>query len=122
VAWLKGRQRADGGWGEGLESYENWAAGFARASVPSQTAWALLGLMSAGEVESDSVAQGIEWLRRAPREASGPRWEEAHYTGTGFPGIFYLKYHGYAAFFPLWAMARYDRLMESNERDVRWGI
>ena len=95
---------------------------FRSASVPSQTAWALLGLMSAGEVESDNVAQGIEWLRQAPREASGPRWEEAHYTGTGFPRIFYLKYHGYAAFFPLWAMARYDGLMESNERDVRWGI
>ena len=122
VAWLKGRQHADGGWGEGLESYESWGAGFGRTSVPSQTAWALLGLMSAGEVESDNVAQGIEWLRQAPREASGPRWEEAHYTGTGFPRIFYLKYHGYAAFFPLWAMARYDGLMESNERDVRWGI
>ena len=122
VAWLKGRQHADGGWGEELESYESWGAGFGNTSVPSQTAWALLGLMSAGEVDADSVTQGIEWLHRAPREASGPRWEEAHYTGTGFPRIFYLKYHGYAAFFPLWAMARYDRLMESNERDVRWGI
>jgi squalene-hopene/tetraprenyl-beta-curcumene cyclase len=115
VAWLKGRQRADGGWGEGLESYEDWGAGFARASTPSQTAWALLGLMSAGEVETDSVTQGMEWLRSAPREAEGPRWEEPHYTGTGFPKVFYLKYHGYAAFFPLWAMARY-------EGEVRWGI
>jgi squalene-hopene/tetraprenyl-beta-curcumene cyclase len=122
VAWLKGRQREDGGWGEGLESYENWGAGFARASVPSQTAWALLGLMSAGEVESDSVSLGVEWLRQARRDADGPRWEEPHYTGTGFPKVFYLKYHGYAAFFPLWAMARYDGLMESNEREVRWGI
>jgi squalene-hopene/tetraprenyl-beta-curcumene cyclase len=78
--------------------------------------------MSAGEVDADSVTRGIEWLHRAPREASGPRWEEAHYTGTGFPRIFYLKYHGYAAFFPLWAMARYDRLMESDDREVRWGI
>ncbi len=122
VAWLKGRQRADGGWGEGLESYEDWGAAHGRDSVPSQTAWALLGLMSAGEVESDAVARGIEWLDNAPREADGPRWEEALYTGTGFPKVFYLKYHGYAAFFPLWAMARYEGLMASNEREVKWGI
>jgi len=122
VDWLKGRQRADGGWGEGLETYEPWGAGFARTSVPSQTAWALLGLMSAGEVEADAVIRGIDWLHDAPREAEGARWQEAHYTGTGFPRVFYLKYHGYAAFFPLWAMARYEGLMDSNEREVRWGI
>ncbi len=122
VAWLKGRQRADGGWGEGLESYEDWGAGHGRDSVPSQTAWALLGLMSAGEVESEAVERGVEWLDMAPREADGPRWEEALYTGTGFPKVFYLKYHGYAAFFPLWAVARYEGLMASNEREVRWGI
>ncbi len=122
VAWLKGRQRADSGWGEGLESYESWGAGFARASIPSQAAWALMGLMSADEVESDSVTQGIEWLRQAPREEHGPRWQEAQYTGTGFPRVFYLKYHGYAAFFPLWAMARYEGLMAGNEHEVSWGI
>lgn len=121
VAWLKGRQRPDGGWGEGLESYEPWGRGHARESVASQTGWALLGLMAAGEVESDEVLEGIEWLRRAPRE-DGPRWHERLFTGTGFPRVFYLKYHGYAAFFPLWAMARYERLMESNERTVKWGI
>ena len=52
----------------------------------------------------------------------GPRWEEANWTGTGFPKVFYLKYHGYAAFFPLWAMGRYERLMASNDREVPWGI
>jgi squalene-hopene/tetraprenyl-beta-curcumene cyclase len=78
--------------------------------------------MSAGEAESDSVARGVDWLRNAPLEADGPRWEETIFTGTGFPKVFYLKYHGYAAFFPLWALARYAGLMESNERDVRWGI
>jgi squalene-hopene/tetraprenyl-beta-curcumene cyclase len=122
VAWLNSRQCADGGWGEGMESYDSWGAGFARASVPSQTAWALLGLMSAGEAETDSVARGIEWLRRAPRDADGPRWEETIFTGTGFPKVFYLKYHGYAAFFPLWALARHEGLRQSNRRDVRWGI
>ncbi|MEM1343722.1 MAG: squalene--hopene cyclase [Pseudomonadota bacterium] len=122
VEWLKARQRADGGWGEGLESYEDWGRGFAAAPTPSQTAWALLGLMSAGEGESESVARGIDWLREAPREDESPRWEEAHWTGTGFPRVFYLKYHGYAAIFPLWAMARYESLRASNEGSVPWGI
>ncbi|MEM7177523.1 MAG: squalene--hopene cyclase [Pseudomonadota bacterium] len=122
VTWLKGRQQPDGGWGEGLESYEDWGAGFARNSTPSQTAWALLALMSAGEVESDAVTQGVDWLRQAPTDEDGPRWQEKHWTGTGFPKVFYLKYHGYPAFFPLWAMGRYDRLMESNDREVKWGI
>ncbi len=120
VEWLKSRQRADGGWGEGLETYEDWGAGFARCSTPSQTAWALLGLMSADEVESDAVTAGIRWLDEAPRD--GARWDEAHFTGTGFPKVFYLKYHGYAAFFPLWALARYESLMASNDRQVPWGI
>ncbi|MEM7505172.1 MAG: squalene--hopene cyclase [Pseudomonadota bacterium] len=122
VAWLKGRQLPDGGWGEGLESYEDWGAGFGRSATPSQTAWALLGLMSAGELESDTVTKGVEWLRQAPKDAHGPRWEETHWTGTGFPKVFYLKYHGYPAFFPLWAMARYEGLLESNDREVKWGI
>ena len=120
VDWLKARQRDDGGWGEGLESYEDWGAGHARAATPSQTAWALLGLMSAGEVDSDAVTRGVRWLDEAPRE--GARWEERHFTGTGFPKVFYLKYHGYAAFFPLWALARYQNLVASNDREVRWGI
>ncbi|MEM1297735.1 MAG: squalene--hopene cyclase [Pseudomonadota bacterium] len=120
VDWLKARQRSDGGWGEGLESYEDWGAGHARVATPSQTAWALLGLMSAGEIESDEVARGVAWLDDAPRE--GARWQEAHYPGTGFPKVFYLKYHGYAAFFPLWAMSRYENLMASHDREVRWGM
>ncbi len=120
VDWLKARQKEDGGWGEGLETYEEWGNGFARASTPSQTAWALLGLMSAGEVESEAVLRGVRWLDEAPRD--GVRWDEAHFTGTGFPKVFYLKYHGYAAFFPLWALARYENLMASNDRKVRWGI
>ena len=76
--------------------------------------------MSAGEAESDAVTHGIRWLSEAPRD--GARWEETHFTGTGFPKVFYLKYHGYAAFFPLWALARYQGLMASNDREVRWGI
>ncbi len=122
VAWLMARQRPDGGWGEGLESYEPWGAGHAAASTPSQTAWALLGLIAAGEVESAAVKRGVDWLLNAPRDPDGPRWEEVHWTGTGFPRVFYLKYHGYAAFFPVWALARYQAVTASNDRAVRWGI
>ena len=121
VDWLKARQRPDGGWGEGLESYEGHR-GHAAESVASQTAWALLGLMSAGETHGEAVTRGIAWLRDAPREGDGPRWQETLWTGTGFPKVFYLKYHGYPAIFPLWAMARHERLMESNEGRVPWGI
>jgi squalene-hopene/tetraprenyl-beta-curcumene cyclase len=121
VDWLKAQQRADGGWGEGLETYEPGVRGHAISSTASQTAWALLGLMSAGELDSEEVARGVRWLEEAPRE-DGPRWEEALYTGTGFPKVFYLKYHGYAAFFPLWAVARYQALRDSNSRDVAWGM
>jgi len=122
VDWLKARQRPDGGWGEGLESYEPGGAGHGAESTASQTAWALLGLMSAGEAESETVAHGIAWLAAAPKEEDGPRWQERLWTGTGFPRVFYLKYHGYPAIFPLWAMARHEALARSNEGRVPWGI
>ncbi len=121
IGWLKAQQREDGGWGEGLETYEPGRRGHAIESTASQTAWALLGLMAAGEVDAPEVARGIRWLEKAPRE-DGPRWAERLYTGTGFPRVFYLKYHGYAAFFPLWAVARYQALRESNARDLPWGM
>lgn len=120
VEWLRAQQREDGGWGEGLETYEPGRRGFAQASTPSQTAWAVMGLMAAGEVDDQATARGVAYLRDAPIE--GARWREELYTGTGFPRVFYLKYHGYAAYFPLWALARYDRLIRSNDRAVSWGL
>jgi squalene-hopene/tetraprenyl-beta-curcumene cyclase len=120
VAWLESRQRADGGWGESCGSYWPTAETDLAVSVPSQTAWALLGLMAAGRAESEAVERGIAWLMTAPRE--GPRWSEEPWTGTGFPRVFYLKYHGYAAYFPLWAVARYRRLVQANDRRVRFGM
>ena len=121
VAWLESRQREDGGWGEDCASY--WVHrryDAAKGSTASQTAWALLALMAAGAVESDAVRRGVAWLMAQPRE--GARWEEDFWTGTGFPRVFYLKYHGYSAYFPLLALARYRNLMRSNERRVPFGM
>lgn len=121
VDWLVAKQRADGGWGEHGTSY--WAdqpAGEGPESTPSQTAWAVMGLMAAGEVDSLAVKRGIDYLTRS--QAADGTWDEPSYTGTGFPRVFYLRYHGYAKFFPLWALARYRGLRKSNTRRVRFGI
>ncbi len=92
VAWLKACQRDDGGWGEDGATYWPDRKGEAKASTPSQTAWAILGLMAAGEVESDAVARSVEYLLAAPRK--GAVWSERWYTAVGFPRVFYLRYHG----------------------------
>ena len=116
VAWLESKQRDDGGWGETGDSYyaERIERSFDVVSTPSQTAWAVLALMAAGEVGSDAVRRGVDYLCRAERE--GAKWLEDHYTAVGFPRVFYLRYHGYSAYFPLWALARYRSLMRGNER------
>ena len=120
VDWLQSRQRPDGGWGESCGSYWAERKDETVASTPSQTAWALLGLMAAGETESAAVARGIAYLRRAPRQAG--KWDEELYNAVGFPRVFYLRYHGYSAYFPLWALARYQNLMGRNDRRVAWGL
>ena len=120
VAWLEARQQADGGWGESCASYWEERKDERVPSLPSQTAWALLGLMAAGEVESAAVARGIAYLEQAPREDG--RWHEELYNAVGFPRVFYLRYHGYSAYFPLWALARYRNLMRQNDRRVAWGM
>jgi squalene-hopene/tetraprenyl-beta-curcumene cyclase len=120
VEWLKSRQQADGGWGESCASYWADRKDEVVASTPSQTAWALLGLMAAGDVESDAVARGVAYLRRAPRQ--GGKWDEQLYNAVGFPRVFYLRYHGYSTYFPLWALARYQNLMSRNDRRVAWGM
>jgi squalene-hopene/tetraprenyl-beta-curcumene cyclase len=121
VAWLLSRQRADGGWGESGESY--WpgkAHGEAPYSTASQTAWALLALMAAGEVAHPAVSRGIAYLiENQDREGN---WDEPWYTAVGFPRVFYLRYHGYRAFFPLFALARYRRLSLANSRRVAFGL
>ncbi len=121
TTWLTAIQNPDGGWGEDCDSYALDRAGHVPApSTASQTAWALLGLMAAGEVDSDSVKRGIDWLA-AHQEADG-LWGQEHYTGGGFPRVFYLRYHGYPKYFPLWAMARYRNLKRSNTQRVTVGM
>jgi squalene-hopene/tetraprenyl-beta-curcumene cyclase len=121
VAWLVAIQNADGGWGEHGESYKFDYRGHEPApSTASQTAWALLGLMAAGEVDHPAVAQGIDYLLRMQNGEGF--WDEAQYSATGFPRVFYLRYHGYAKFFPLWALARYRNLTRGNRRTVEFGM
>jgi squalene-hopene/tetraprenyl-beta-curcumene cyclase len=105
VRWLEGAQHEDGGWGEDLRSYDDPAWIGRGASTASQTAWALLGLLAAGEREGDAVRRGIEWLARTQRPDG--TWDEPWYTGTGFPGDFYINYHLYRLVFPLTALGRY---------------
>jgi len=119
--WLIEIQNDDGGWGEDCDSYRLDYSGYHRApSTASQTAWALLGLMAAGEVDHASVARGIRYLE-ATQGADG-LWAQEHYTGGGFPRVFYLRYHGYPKFFPLWAVARYRNLKAGNSRHVVHGL
>jgi squalene-hopene/tetraprenyl-beta-curcumene cyclase len=119
--WLVAIQNADGGWGESCDSYRLDYAGYEPApSTASQTAWALLGLMAAGRVDHPAVARGIQYLK-ATQQDDG-LWRQAHYTGGGFPRVFYLNYHGYPKFFPLWALARYRNLKTGNSRRVEYGL
>jgi squalene-hopene/tetraprenyl-beta-curcumene cyclase len=121
VDWLVSIQNADGGWGEDGDSYRlNYRGHEPSVSTPSQTAWALLGLMAAGQAQHPAVARGVDYLLTA-QQADG-LWSERDYTGTGFPRVFYLRYHGYPKFFPLWALARYRNLKSTNSSRVAFGL
>lgn len=119
--WLLSIQNEDGGWGEDCRSYALDYSGYTPApSTASQTAWALLGLMAAGAVDHPAVDRGVAWL--ADHQDDDGLWGQDVYTGGGFPRVFYLRYHGYPKYFPLWAMARYRNLKRSNLRRVAWGM
>jgi squalene-hopene/tetraprenyl-beta-curcumene cyclase len=123
-AWLIEKQREDGGWGEDCESYGDAPAGEfhgeAAQSLPSQTAWAMLGLMAAGLADHESVKRAAAYLQAAQDEKGS--WTEQAYNAVGFPRVFYLKYHGYPRFFPLLALSRYSKLLASNNRQVNFGF
>jgi squalene-hopene/tetraprenyl-beta-curcumene cyclase len=106
-------QNPDGGWGETCDSYDDADQKGIGPSTCSQTAWALLGLMAAGDFHSDSVANGVAYLLGEQR-ANGS-WFEVPYTGTGFPRVFYLKYHMYFQYFPLLALTQYAKFVAPRE-------
>jgi squalene-hopene/tetraprenyl-beta-curcumene cyclase len=119
--WLKAIQNPDGGWGEDCDSYRLDYDGYKPfRSVASQTAWAVMGLMAAGQAHDPAVTRGIDYLIR--HEDAEGFWDEAPYTGGGFPRVFYLRYHGYSKFFPLWALARYRTLMRGNSGRPGFGM
>jgi squalene-hopene/tetraprenyl-beta-curcumene cyclase len=104
--WLRSIQNADGGWGESCASYDNGVYTAAQ-STASQTAWAILGLIAGGDVQSSSVRNGVRYLLHTQRPDGG--WDEALATGTGFPKVFYLTYHYYRYSFPLMALAAFAK-------------
>jgi squalene-hopene/tetraprenyl-beta-curcumene cyclase len=120
VDWLKYVQRPDGGWGEDCSTYWQYRRDEVKTSTPSQTSWALMGLMAAGEVDSNSVSRGVEYLLNAERD--GGNWHEEYFNAVGFPRIFYLRYHGYSAYFPLWTLSRYRSLKKTNSKFPKYGL
>jgi squalene-hopene/tetraprenyl-beta-curcumene cyclase len=108
VNWLKSKQNLDGGWGETCESYHDPSLAGVGESTPSQTGWAILSLIAAGEVDSPAVARGIQYLISAQK--TDGTWDEDQFTGTGFPKFFMIKYHIYRNCFPLMALGTYREL------------
>ena len=121
--WIRMVQNADGGWGETCGTYDDPNQRGIGPSTPSQTAWAVLGLLAAGDTRSDSVAKGVRWL--IERQRKDGSWDElvpgrngeSYYTGTGFPRVFYLGYHLYKQYFPLLALTTYERAMQNGPAD-----
>lgn len=111
VEWLRSRQHVDGGWGETNDSYIDPALRGTNQNVstPHSTAWAVLAQLALGDTQSDSVRRGIAFLLTT-QQTNGLWWHPSH-NAPGFPRVYYLKYHGYAAYFPLWALARYRQLL-----------
>jgi squalene-hopene/tetraprenyl-beta-curcumene cyclase len=107
IEFLLLHQNDDGGWGEDIRSYDDPSLAGVGASTASQTAWALLALIAAGEAESDAARRGVLYLIEEQRDDGN--WEEPFYTGTGFPGDFYLNYHLYRLVFPVSALGRWLR-------------
>jgi squalene-hopene/tetraprenyl-beta-curcumene cyclase len=121
IRWLLAIQNEDGGWGEDGDSYKlDYKRYEAAPSTASQTAWALLGLMAAGRVDHPAVERGIAYLMA--NQGDDGFWNEKRFTATGFPRVFYLRYHGYPKFFPLWALARFANLKAANANSASVGM
>jgi squalene-hopene/tetraprenyl-beta-curcumene cyclase len=121
--WIRMVQNPDGGWGETAGAYDDSNMKGTGASTPSQTAWALLGLLAANDTRSDSLAKGVRWL--IERQHEDGSWDElmpgrngeSYYTGTGFPRVFYLGYHLYKQYFPLLALTTYERAIAREQEE-----
>ncbi len=113
VEWFEAHQNKDGGWGESCLSYNDQYYAGKGESTPSQTSWALLGLMAAGRVNSKAVSKGVRYLLDTQKEDGS--WNEKYFTGTGFPKVFYLRYHGYSQYFPMWALGVYERFSAGED-------
>ena len=113
--WIRMVQNADGGWGESCESYDDPNARGIGPSTASQTAWAVMGLLAGGDTRSDSLTRGIAYLMK--NQNGDGSWDEAFYTGTGFPRVFYLKYHMYGQYFPLIALTNYAKMLRTNPQE-----
>jgi squalene-hopene/tetraprenyl-beta-curcumene cyclase len=114
--WLRSVQNPDGGFGESILSYYDPALKAKGKSTASQTAWGLIGLLAGGSVQDPAVERAVAWLVSHQNEDG--TWDEAEFTGTGFPQVFYLKYHMYRNSFPLYALARYDNLHQGRRRYI----
>ncbi|PXV60352.1 squalene-hopene/tetraprenyl-beta-curcumene cyclase [Dyella jiangningensis] len=120
VDWLIARQHADGGWGETNDSYFDAALRGTNAGISTahSTAWAVLGLLAAGEQAAEATRRGIHWLldhQQAQGEPEADLWYHPSFNAPGFPRVFFLKYHGYTAYFPLWALTRYRQLLARSQ-------
>jgi squalene-hopene/tetraprenyl-beta-curcumene cyclase len=114
--WLRMFQNSDGGWGETCGSYDDPTTKGVGPSTPSQTAWAVMGLLAASDTRSDSVARGIAYLLRTQQKDGS--WDEPQFTGTGFPRVFYLLYHMYRQYFPLIALTTYGKVMAGQKAEA----
>jgi squalene-hopene/tetraprenyl-beta-curcumene cyclase len=117
VEWLRKVQNSDGGFGESIASYYDPALKGQGVSTASQTAWGLIGLLAAGNADDFSVSQAVSHL--VARQKSDGSWAEDEFTGTGFPCVFYLKYHLYKDYFPLYALARYRNMTQQVDQFCR---
>jgi squalene-hopene/tetraprenyl-beta-curcumene cyclase len=116
AAWLKSVQNPDGGFGESILSYYDETLKGKGTSTASQTAWGLIGLLAVVEPNDANVERAVMWL--VENQKADGSWDEAEFTGTGFPCVFYLKYHIYRNAFPLYALARYDNLRKGRRKFV----
>ena len=115
--YLKSMQRSDGGWGEDGKSYFKGFENYSKKSTPSQTAWAIMGLVAAGHLDSKEVEKGVKYLLK-----NNLNWNEEHFTAVGFPKVFYLKYHGYASYFPLLTIYKIKNLLTKNSPEPVYGV